>query len=262
MKDGVMMNKLRDAIEKKKYAVGTFLGAANPSIVEILGYTGLDFVVIDTEHGPYDTMPMSDLIQAAESKGLSPLVRIADLTHKEMQRALDNGAEGIIIPCLKSLDEFRKVVDLGKFAPLGNRGFIKGRGSGFGNEPWASGTLTEYMQNSNDKVLLLPQCETKEALDNIEEIVQIEGIDGIFIGPFDLSICMGIPGRFDAPEFREAVDRILRACKQAGKLCMTFTSTPAEARMYIEKGFDTVANSIDTITIGQAYKAMVEEIRG
>ena len=73
---------------------------------------------------------------------------------------------------------------------------------------------------------------------------------------------MGIPGWFDAPEFREAVDRILRACKHAGKLCMTFTSTSAEARMYIENGFDAVANSIDTITIGQAYKAMVDEIRG
>ena len=227
-----------------------------------MGYTGLDFVVIDTEHGPYDTMPMSDLIQAAESKGMSPLVRIADITHKEMQRALDNGAEGIIIPCLKSMDDFRKVVELGKFAPLGNRGFIKGRGSGFGNEPWATGTLTEYMQNSNDKVMLLPQCETIEALNNIEEIVQIEGIDGIFIGPFDLSICMGIPGQFDAPEFKAAVGRILRACKQAGKLCMTFTSSPAEARMYIDKGFDAVAYSIDTIVIGQAYKEAMEKIRG
>ena len=257
-----MLNKLKNAIEKNKYAVGTFLGAANPSIVEIMGYTGLDFVVIDTEHGPYDTMPMSDLIQAAESKGLSPLVRIADITHKEMQRALDNGAEGIIIPCLKSMDDFRKVVELGKFAPLGNRGFIKGRGSGFGNEPWATGTLTEYMQNSNEKVMLLPQCETMEALRNIEEIVQIEGIDGIFIGPFDLSICMGIPGQFDAPEFKAAVDRILRACKAAGKLCMTFTTTPEEARMYIDKGFDAIGYSIDTIVIGQAYKEAVEKIRG
>lgn len=257
-----MLNKLKNAIEKKQYAVGTFLGAANPSIVEIMGYTGLDFVVIDTEHGPYDTMPMSDLIQAAESKGMSPIVRVADLTHKEIQRALDNGAEGIIIPCLKEVDDFRKVVELGKFAPLGNRGFIKGRGSGFGNEPWASGTLTEYLENSNDKVLLLPQCETKEALDSIEEIVQIEGIDGIFIGPFDLSICMGIPGQFDAPEFKEAVDRILRACKQAGKLCLMFTGTAAEAKMYIEKGFDAAAVSIDTIVIAQAYKALVEEVRG
>ena len=257
-----MLNKLKSAIEKKQCAIGTFLGAANPSIVEIMGYTGLDFVVIDTEHGPYDTMPMSDLIQAAEGKGLSPVVRVADLTHKEIQRALDNGAEGIIIPCLRDVDDFRKAVDLAKFAPLGNRGFIKGRGSGFGNEPWASGSLTEYMENSNDKVLLLPQCETKEALDSIEEIVQIEGIDGIFIGPFDLSICMGISGQFDASEFKEAVDRILSACKQAGKLCMMFTSTPEEARRYIEKGFDAVANSIDTIVFAQAYKSMVDEIRG
>lgn len=89
-------------------------------------------------------MPMSDLIQAAESKGLSLLVRIADITHKEMQRALDNGAEGIIIPCLKSMDDFRKVVDLGKFAPLGNRGFIKGRGSGFGNELWSKRSAGKF----------------------------------------------------------------------------------------------------------------------
>lgn len=256
-----MLNKLRNVIDKNHYAVGTFLGVSNPSIVEIMGYTGLDFVVIDTEHGPYDTMPMSDLIQAAESKGMSALVRVADLTHKEIQRAVDNGAEGIIIPCLREVDDFRKAVDLCKFAPIGNRGFIKGRGSGFGNEPWAFGTLTEYMENSNEKVLLLPQCETKEALDNIGEIVQIEGIDGIFIGPFDLSISMGIPGQFDAPEFSEAVDRILKTCKQAGKLCMIFTTSTADARKYIEKGFDAVANSIDTIVFGEAYKTMVDEMR-
>lgn len=256
-----MLNKLKSAIENKQHAIGTFLGVANPSIVEILGYTGLDFVVIDTEHGPYDTMPMSDLIQAAESKGISPVVRVADLTHKEIQRALDNGAEGIIIPCLRDVEDFRKAVDLTKFAPIGNRGFIKGRGSGFGNEPWASGTLTEYMQNSNEKVLLLPQCETKEALDNIEEIVQIEGIDGIFIGPFDLSISMGISGQFDAPEFKEAVDRILSACRQAGKLCMMFTGSVEDARAYIDKGFDAVANSIDTIIFAEAYKKMVDAIQ-
>lgn len=256
-----MLNKLKKAITEKDYAVGTFLGVANPPIIEIMGYTGLDFVIIDTEHGPYDTMPMSDLIQAAECKGVSPIVRIADITHKEIQRAMDNGAEGIIIPCLRDIEDFRKVVDLGKFAPIGNRGFIKGRGSGFGNEPWATGTLVEYMENSNEKVLLLPQCETKEALDNIEEIVKIDGIDGIFIGPFDLSICMGIPAQFNAPEFQAAMDRILKACKDAGKLCMTFTSTVDEARDYIARGFDAVANSIDTIVFAQAYKKMTEDIR-
>lgn len=257
-----MLNKIKQAIADNGYALGTFLGVANPSIVEILGYTGLDFAVIDTEHGPYDTMPMSDLIQAASAKGMSPVVRVADVTHKEIQRAVDNGAEGIIVPCLRSIEDFRKVVDLGKFAPVGNRGFIKGRGSGFGCEPWASGSLEDYMQNSNEKVLLLPQCETIEALESIEEIVRIEGIDGIFIGPFDLSIAMGIPAQFEAPEFTAAVGRILKACKDAGKLCMTFTTSTAEARAYIEQGFDAVANSIDAMVIAEAYSRMVAEIRG
>ena len=255
-----MLNKLRRAIEENGHAVGTFLGVSTPSIVEILGYTGLDFVVIDTEHGPYDTMPVSDLIRASQSRGMAPVARVADVTHKEIQRAVDNGAEGIIIPCLRSMDDFRKAVELCKFPPLGSRGFIKARGSGFGNEEWAEGTLEEYMHNSNEKVLLLPQCETREALENIEAIVDIEGIDGIFIGPFDLSISMGIPGQFDAPQFRRAVSRVLTACKEAGKLCMIFTSSVEEAKAYMDQGFDAVANSIDTIMFRNAYKEMMDAL--
>ena len=189
-----MLNKLRKAIAEKRNAIGTFIGLSTPAIVELLGYTGMDFIIVDTEHGPYDTMPASDLIRAADSRGMSPIVRIADITHKEIQRAVDNGAEGIIIPCLRRKEDFVKAVDLCKYPPLGSRGFIKGRGCGFGNEDWASGSLEDYMRNSNEKVLLLPQCETREALDDIEEIVGIDGIDGIFIGPYDLSISMGIPG--------------------------------------------------------------------
>lgn len=257
-----MLNKLKAAIEEKGSAVGTFLGISTPATIEDIGYSGLDFVIIDTEHGPYDTMPMSDLIQAAESRKVSPLVRVADVTHKEIQRALDNGAEGIIVPYLRDIKDFEKVADLGKFAPIGNRGFIKGRGSGFGNESWASGSIVEYMKNSNEKALLLPQCETLEALENIEEIVNIEGIDGIFIGPFDLSICMGIPAQFDNPKFTAAVERILKACKNVDKICMIFTSTADEAKKYISMGFDAVANSIDTIVFAQAYKTMVNDIRG
>ncbi|MBQ1281591.1 MAG: hypothetical protein IIY16_05045, partial [Oscillospiraceae bacterium] len=170
-----MQNKLREAIRNKGGAVGTFLGVTNVPMMECLGYTGLDFVIIDTEHGPYDTQPMSDLIKAAEGAGMAPVVRVADVTHKEIQRAVDNGAQGIIIPCLREVADFKKAVDLTKFAPLGNRGFIKARGCGFGFEPWASGSIEDYMKNSNERVLLLPQCETKEALDHIEEIVAIEG---------------------------------------------------------------------------------------
>lgn len=256
-----MLNKLKETIAAKGSAVGTFLGVTNVPEMEILGYTGLDFVIIDTEHGPYDTMQMSDLAKAAELAGMAPVVRIADVTHKEIQRAADNGAQGIIVPCLRSVDDFKKAVDLAKFAPIGNCGFIKARGCGFGNEEWAGGSLRSYMEKSNEKLLVLPQCETAEALAAIEEIVAIEGLDGIFIGPFDLSISMGIPAEFDNPVFQAALDRILTACKKAGKLCMIYTNNPAESRKYLAAGYDAVANSIDTVVYKEAYKKIVDEIR-
>ena len=256
-----MLNKLRKAIAEKGNAVGTFIGLSTPAIVELLGYTGMDFIIVDTEHGPYDTMPASDLIRAAVSRGMSPVVRIADVTHKEIQRAVDNGAEGIIIPCLKRKEDFIKAVDLCKYPPLGSRGFIKGRGCGFGNEDWANGSLEDYMRYSNEKVLLLPQCETREALDDIEEIVGIEGIDGIFIGPYDLSISMGIPGQFDAPLFRQAISRVLQACKGSGKLCMIYTNNTEEAKAYLKMGFDAVANSMDSVMFKKVYQEMADAIR-
>ena len=255
-----MLNQLKQTIQKKGNAIGTFLGVTNVPLMECLGYTGLDFVIIDTEHGPYDTQPMSDLIKSAEIGKMAPIVRIADVTHKEIQRAVDNGAQGIIVPCLKTVDDFKKAVDLAKFAPIGKRGFIKARGSGFGNEPWASESLVKYMQNSNERVLVLPQCETQEALENIEEILQINGLDGIFIGPFDLSISMGIPTQFDHPDYKAAIARIQKACKKAGKLCMIFAGSVEETKRDLESGMDAVAISIDTIVFTEAYRNLVKQI--
>lgn len=256
-----MKNRLRSIIESKGNAVGSFFGISTPQILEALSGAGLDFAVIDCEHGSYDTMPMSDMIRAADAAGMVPVVRIADLTHGAMQRALDNGAEGIIIPCLRSLEEFRRAAELCKFPPLGNRGFIKGRGSRFGHADWAAGSLDAYMENSNERVLLLPQCETMEALEHIEEIVRIPGIDGIFIGPFDLSIGMGIPGQFHSPAFTGAMSRILRACKDAGRLCMTFSTSAEDAKEYLAQGYDAVANGIDSAVFADAYQKMTGAIR-
>ncbi len=256
-----MGNLLQKAISEKGSAVGTFLGVSTPPVLEAISGTGLDFVVIDCEHGFYDMLPMSDMIRSAESKGIAPVVRVADLTHGAMQHALDSGAQGVIIPCLRSVEEFRQAVELAKFAPLGNRGFIKGRGSGFGTADWAAGSLSDYMNESNERALLLPQCETAEALAHIEEIAAIGGIDGIFIGPFDLSICMGIPAQFEHPDFHAAMKRILSACQNAGKLCLTFTMSGEEARAYLAAGFDAVAIGLDTAVFHEAYRQTVAAVR-
>ena len=255
------MNKLRDLYAAGKPAIGTFFSSGNAAMMECLGYTGLDFAVIDTEHGPFDTETMQDLIRAAEHAGLAPVVRIADVTHKEIQRAADCGAQGLIIPCLRSLDDFKKAVDLAKYAPAGNRGFIKGRGAGFGYADWTKGPLEEYFARSNEKLMLIPQCETVEALEQIEEIAALPGVDGIFIGPFDLSTTMGIPGQFTNPEFLAAEQRVKKACEAAGKPCYILSMTPPEAHALLAQGYDGVAHSLDFILFTEAYKKEIAAVR-
>lgn len=255
-----MENKVKKKLENHEKVFGTFFTMGNMSAMECLGYTGLDFVIVDTEHGPFDTETAMNLIRAAEGVNLTPIMRIADVTHKEIQRALDIGAKGLIIPCLRTMDEMRRLVDLAKFAPLGNRGFIKGRGSGFGYQEWAS-DIDDFMRISNEQLLVLPQCETVECLECIEEVVKLDGIDGIFVGPFDLSIAMGIPAQFDHPDFVAAVDRILTACRSAGKTALIFTSSIGDAKRYLEKGFDGAAHTIDAAVLVEGYRSIVKELK-
>lgn len=255
------MNRLRELYAEKTPAIGTFFSAGNASMMECLGYAGLDYVVIDTEHGPFDTMDMQELIRAAEGGGLAPLVRVADATHKEIQRAADCGAQGIIVPCLRDLEDFKKAADLAKYMPVGNRGFIKGRGAGFGYAGWARGTMEEYFERSNEKLMLIPQCETAEALAQIEEIAALPGVDGIFIGPFDLSTCLGIPGQFESETYLAARERVRKACEAAGKPCYILSMTPEEAVRLLEEGYDGIAHSLDFILFTEAYKKEIAAIR-
>lgn len=255
-----MKNKVKEQIARGEKVVGTFFDIGGLSEMECLGYTGLDFVVIDTEHGPYDTETVADLIRTAERVDLTPFVRIADVTHKEIQRASDVGARGLIVPCLRTMEEMRSLVNFAKFAPVGQRGFFPARSGGYGQQEWAR-DINDYMRGSNDGLLVLPQCETVECLANIEEVAAMDGIDGIFIGPFDLSISMGIPGEFTNKDFQAAVARILKACKAAGKISLIYTGDMASAKKYLQAGFDGVTHSLDCSVLIEAYQSIVKSLK-
>ncbi len=254
-------NRLKDLFLDGIPALGTLVNAGDASTIECLETAGLDFVFIDCEHGPFDDETTVDLIRAAELAGLEPVVRIADLTHKEVQRAVDAGAKGLVVPALRKPDDYRRLVDLAKFPPVGNRGFSPNRGSGYGCKDWAKGSVFDFMQASDERLILLPQCETVESLDAIEEITAIEGIDGIFIGPFDLSIAMGIPGQFDDPRFVEALERIKSACRANGKMLQIFSMTAADAKKRIAEGYDGVAVGLSASILAEAYRNLVKAVR-
>ncbi len=254
-------NKMKRLLEEKSFALGTLMNAFDASAIEVLAAADLDFVFIDSEHGPFDMESIVEIIRAGELVGFTPVARVGDPTHKEIQRVTNAGAGALVIPELRYPEEFRKVVELAKFPPLGNRGFGPVRFSGYGYKEWAKEGVAATMAHGNDSMLLLPQCETVESLEHIEEIVDIDGIDGIFIGPFDLSISMGIPGQFDNPDFKAAMERIRKACISRGKGVFTYCGSPEDARLKKEQGYSGCLCSNTAAVFANAYIDFVNKAR-
>ncbi|MGE5678074.1 MAG: HpcH/HpaI aldolase family protein [Pseudomonadota bacterium] len=255
-----MKNLLKQNMLEGKKAIGTFFELGGGSAVECLGQSGLDFFIVDTEHGPFDVESTMEFIRAAELSEISPLVRVKEISRSAVLKMLDIGAKGLIIPCVETVDQVRNLVEWAKYSPVGKRGFFMARPAGYGFGSIAQ-DVGEYFDICNRETLLIPQCETVGCLDNIEEIVNIEGVDGIFIGPYDLSIGMGKPAQFDDPQFRQAIARILSACKEAGKFSFIYTGSNGAAKKYLAEGFDAVAVNMDAAIYINAYRSLVKEIR-
>lgn len=242
----------------KRSTFGTFFELGGRGAMEALSHAGLDYVIIDTEHGCFSEETTADLIVAAERGGLLPYVRIGDVRRPYVLRMLDIGARGLIVPNIRSAEQVRELIDYAKFPPLGRRGYCPNRTTGWGAENWGR-DVHSYMAECNRRCKLIPQCETKEALEHIEEIVALEGVDGIFIGPCDLSIDLGIPLEFDNPVLLNAIERILSACKKHSKGTYIFAGNMADAKKWADIGFDSVTYSLDASVFTQAFQSLVRE---
>lgn len=240
-----MENSLKRKLQNGEKPLGTFFASGSPTMMECLGRTGLDFVVIDNEHAPMEAETTTELIRAAELAGLCPLARVREISRPAILKLLDVGAKGLIVPNVQSVEDVKTLVSYAKYHPLGERGFCPTRKDGWGFD--LLGSIPEVMEAINQDTLLIPQCETVGALETIEEILALDGVDGIFVGPFDLSISMGIPGQFSSERFQSALTRILRACHEAGKFCLFFGGTKEAVRQGFARGFDGMAYGIDTM---------------
>lgn len=255
-----MRNNVKRKLDEGTQALGTFIWSGSDAVVECMGYTGLDFVLIDSEHSAVDTEKTVNLIRIAKLKGLAPFVRVKDFSRSSILKMLDCGAEALVIPCLKTEEEVRQIVNHGKYFPLGQRGFAPNRQAGYGFEEYAK-DMNEYFEMSNSETLLLPMCETAEFLSDLENIVKIDGVDGIFVGPYDLSIALGAPGVFDSREFEEALRYVAEVCRAAGKYSFIFSASPDVSRKHLAMGYQGSVLSTDVITIINAFKEQVEYIR-
>ncbi|MDR1873882.1 MAG: hypothetical protein LBQ90_02550 [Synergistaceae bacterium] len=255
-----MQNVMKSKMQRGEKAVGTFFELGGTTAVECLGLTGLDFFIIDTEHGPFDVESVMEFVRTAEAHSITPLVRVKDATRPSVLKMLDVGAQGLIVPGIRTADEVRHLVEYGKYYPKGQRGFAATRIADFGFNSEMK-DIEAWFARNNGETMLIPQCETSECLDDIERIVAIEGVDGIFVGPYDLSIALGKPARFDDPACVAAIDRVLKACRDAGKFSFIYTGEESEARKYFADGFDGIAFGMDTMLYVSAYKALVAQIK-
>lgn len=254
-----MENKLKRKLQNGEKPIGMFFDTASEYLMECLGRTGLDFVIIDNEHSPIEAETSARLIRIAELSGLTPLCRVRDSSRPAILKLLDVGAQGLIIPNVHTVEQVRDIISYARFYPIGQRGFCPSRKDGWGFD--GLGSVPETMEHFNRETLIIPQCETVGALEHIEEIASLSGVDGIFVGPFDLSISMGIPGDFANPAFQAALTRIINACRAAGKWCVFFTGSVEGVADGFARGFDGMAYSLDAAVFIEAVKERVERAR-
>lgn len=236
-------------------AVGTWVKLPTIESVQILAHAGYDFVVIDQEHAPIDIRTAYQLVNTATSEGLLALVRVDELRPASIQRILDAGAGGVLIPHIDTPEQAELAARSVRFPPLG----IRGAGGTSRAGRWGTLPTADYLASGNDTALCIPQLESKLAIDNVEKIAAVAGVDALFVGVADLSMDMGT-----TPSDPEVVRRYLHALKvahEAGKPCGFASGTAAGARAALDQGFDFVMASSDTAMFVAEASSVVGAVR-
>jgi 2-keto-3-deoxy-L-rhamnonate aldolase RhmA len=225
--------QMRHNTAKEKLAAGKPVSVIAPGytsagLVELLAHLGFDAIFIDCEHGPSGWDDVENMVRAAELAGATPIVRVQANDPSTITRALDRGAGGVQVPHINTRAQAEAAVRHAKFHPLGHRGFAGGR-SAFGEN------MADYTRRANAETMVVVMLEEVEALQNLDEILQVEHVDAFFIAPGDLSQSMGYPGQTGHPEVQAAIDDAVRRTRAAGKAPGVLT-TPGTVERYLDLG--------------------------
>ena len=235
---------------------GTWLMSGSAATAEACAYAGFDWLLIDMEHAPYEFRDVWQMLQACQCGGAEPIVRLAKNDVALAKRALDLGAPTIMFPFVQNADDARAAVAATKFPPLGQRGFAAmHRASRYG-------TWSGFGAHANDSTMCIVQIETPEALRELEAICAVPGVDGIFVGPGDLSASLGRAGNLNDPEVRGMIADAARRANALGMPVGIVGPTPAMVSEFVEMGYDYVAVASDMGMMMRQVNAFVAEFDG
>ncbi len=233
-------NTTKTKIATKQPVYGVISPTTDPIICEYLGFTGLDFYMIDAEHGAISPSDITNLVRACEIAGCTPLARVGDLNEKLILQFIDAGVVGIMMPGCSTVSDVERLVAAMKYPPMGNRGLGPVRSADY----MMKMPQLEYVNFSNAQTLVLPQVEDMEAVRNLKDMVKVKGVDGFIIGPRDLAMSMGF---YDGPahdEVKRVIDEIFDIVLSAGLMVGTVAATAEQAEALTKKGAGLILNSV------------------
>ncbi|GBD44184.1 5-keto-4-deoxy-D-glucarate aldolase [bacterium HR40] len=252
------MNGLRTSFDRSGVKLGHYVGEfVTPGIGHILKATGCEFVFFDMEHSAFGFETLKAALRYFEAAGLPAMVRIPSKSPDHVSRAMDCGAEGLVVPMLSSAAEARQILDAMKYTPLGRRGVALA----IAHDNYRPGPVLEKLAEANRRSLLVALVETREGIAEADAIAATEGVDVLWIGHFDLSCSLGIPGQFDHPDFRAAVAAVERAAKRHGKHLGRMVTDIESGIALARAGYDLICYHGDVWLLQQALREGIAAIR-
>lgn len=234
--------------------MGTLVTLPAPEIAEILCTAGFDWLFVDLEHSTLNIKDAQTILQAVTPR-IPCILRVPLNDEIWIKKSLDTGASGVIVPQILSAEEAAQAVQWCKYPPEGTRSFGIARAQGYGAH------FKTYVDTANADIAVILQIEHKTAIENIETIVKVPGIDCLFIGPYDLSVSMGKMGQVNDPEIQDAIAKVKQCADEANIPTGIFGAGPEAVRQYIESGYTLIAMGIDTMIFGDAARKMVDALR-
>jgi 2-keto-3-deoxy-L-rhamnonate aldolase RhmA len=249
---------LKEMAKSPELKLGHFIVEfATPGIGQILKAAGCDFALFDTEHSGFGFETIKSVLRYMQAADLPTIVRVPSKEYHHIARAADMGAEGVMLPMVGSPKEARAILDCLKYVPDGRRGVALG----IAHDRYLPGPTMAKLAAANERTMLFAQIETRQGVENADELAAIEGVDCLWIGHFDLSCSLGIPGQFEHKDFTDAVNEVVKACKAHGKALGRLVPTVEEAVRLRGLGFDFLCYSGDVWALQGAVQAGIAEIR-
>jgi len=251
------MINLKDKLIKKELTVGSWITLAHPAIAEIMARAGFDWLTIDLEHSVITIREAEELIRVIELCGVAPLVRLSSNDPVQIKRVMDAGAHGVIVPMVNSAEEAQRAVDSVRYPPDGKRGVGLARAQGYGN------SFAKYKEWTNKESIVIVQIEHIKAVENLEAILSVKGVDGFIVGPYDLSGSLGIPGKFDGKLMIEAMSKVQAFMRTTSKIAGYHVVEPDvnQLQRLICEGYLFLAYSVDFRMLETSCRSAIEKIR-